>query len=599
MARRGSARHTPQSFNDQEAVSSLCAWIARTQRAMPDIKANDKWPNIDGYIEMTDDRGHPLGTLKAQVKKLTKADAKSKRFRFTKNDSREKFLRYCDESRELPIILIGVDINDDTCQLAYWRHIDKRYLESLGAYTDITFSPAHVTSRTDRAFISEWQRLVEAQNAKARIAEAFTAEELDRITRTGTRILGVVDDKFRTIHLFLDRLNDLLDHKFSIIKEIFYLNCWKVGFAYFDYRADYVGYILYPIPLNHNDVLIKEVDRDLFEVFQQRRLGYSTHHSNPIATDPAGEVERVIRRKLDIMIEEKLFNHRGSEALAREYVCAFIDRYHRLLGMEPGRDQYPLQEINEGFHVYLPFWLDEAFNFMKTNNRNNFNERINAGRIPYYNIDWGQEIGDALDTIRARVLERLRNKDDVPALPVGDGILSPRIFAELLNYLEENGFQQLRRLYSPRGRQADAFWQTLTPDRVETNLKIFLKGFLDGYDAFIENNFPAFKEKLSFLGAADTLLCVYDLQARHRGPGYTMYFLKSSSGPSYRTIEVLSRQQLGLDDSWRNVVSIAGQEYKNMGAHWESLPRINIGAPIVDLIYKVLKGRLAYVLRSE
>src|SRR5690348_55120 len=83
MIGRGSARHTKQSFSDQEAVSSLCAWIARTRRAMPDIKANDKWPNIDGYVEVTDAMGHPQGTLKAQAKKLSKADARSKRFRFT------------------------------------------------------------------------------------------------------------------------------------------------------------------------------------------------------------------------------------------------------------------------------------------------------------------------------------------------------------------------------------------------------------------------------------------------------------------------------------------------------------------------------------
>ncbi len=51
------AKHTKNSFYDQQSVGMVSAWIAQTHRAMPDLKANDKWPNIDGYIELTDENG--------------------------------------------------------------------------------------------------------------------------------------------------------------------------------------------------------------------------------------------------------------------------------------------------------------------------------------------------------------------------------------------------------------------------------------------------------------------------------------------------------------------------------------------------------------
>lgn len=126
------AKHTNYSFQDQQAVGLVSAWIAESKRAMPDLKANDKWPNIDGYVELTDLNGYPLGNVKVQIKKLSKKNAKDKKHTF-KDD---KFLAYCRETTDwIPIIFIGVDLDN---HIGYWVHIDDGLLSSIGTGKTIT-----------------------------------------------------------------------------------------------------------------------------------------------------------------------------------------------------------------------------------------------------------------------------------------------------------------------------------------------------------------------------------------------------------------------------------------------------------------------------
>jgi hypothetical protein len=597
MAGRGKpAKHTQQSFSDQEAVSSLCAWIARSRRAMPDIRANDKWPNIDGYIVLTDIGGFPQGTLKTQVKKLSKSDAKAKRFKFSKKESREKFLAYCEESRELPIILVGVDTER---QCAYWKHIDKLYLNSLKDGEDILFPSENIITLEVSDYVDDWLKIVKASDQKARIAEAFSAEELERITHSATRILGKENDNFRSIHLFLDKLNGQLDKDFRIIKEVFYLNAWKVGFAYYHYDANSVGYMLYPVPLASNDVLIKEVDQTLFDEFRQKGLGFSEHSSNPIESNPDEEVERVIKQRLDTLIKHRLCKHIGSDALAREYIIAFIERYPEQLNLSPDKESYAISEIDEALNQFLPFWLDEAFKFLHSTNGNGFKERLRTGRVPYYDLGWWNEIRRAdLDNIKIRALERIKNKEQIPVLPIGASELSPRIFAELFNSLKvKTDLVKVTRLYTPRNTNVSTIFQFYTPREVKDNLTVFFNNFPYAYSAFLDNNFPDLKERLPFMGAANKLIFVYDLKSMPMHPIYTLYLLKDEGGDPDTQTEVLTREEFGQDDPWgAQNLSHKGRTYKIINYPRGSLNFIYSFTPMMDFIYGHLKSALGSYL---
>lgn len=69
--------------------------------------------------------------------------------------------------------------------------------------------------------------------------------------------------EFKDIHRFLDQLNIYLDTDFSIIKDLYYDSCWKLGIAYNSYSEGQITYLLYPINYFKNDLQIREISDKL------------------------------------------------------------------------------------------------------------------------------------------------------------------------------------------------------------------------------------------------------------------------------------------------------------------------------------------------
>ena len=62
--------HSDNDFTDKESVSLIENILARHKRVMPKLYSSDKWPNIDGHIEVQD-AGHTLvGRSFVQAKTL-------------------------------------------------------------------------------------------------------------------------------------------------------------------------------------------------------------------------------------------------------------------------------------------------------------------------------------------------------------------------------------------------------------------------------------------------------------------------------------------------------------------------------------------------
>ena len=168
---------------------------------------------------------------------------------------------------------------------------------------------------------------------------------------------GRTDARFVNIHYFLDELNGYLDNAFSIVKQIFYPNTWKLGFAYFQYEDSRLAYSLYPIARNRNDVQIKEINKTLLNKIKRERLDFSTLTSrNPLETNPKVYAKEVVHQKTSDIIKRRWLKHSGSEYLAKEFIFAFIDRFHIPMGLEL-KDKYSLEEIEKAIDTYLPLWL--------------------------------------------------------------------------------------------------------------------------------------------------------------------------------------------------------------------------------------------------
>lgn len=605
------AKHTRQSFYDQQAINVVSAWLAETQRAMPDLKANDKWPNIDGYIEITDENGFPKGTLKAQVKKLSKANANKKQHSFKDY----KFLSYCRESLDwIPILFIGVDLDKDLDkQQAYWLHIDKSFVEELKGNKTVKFIDSQIIKSKMQDFIRDWEKIIQLYDSKAEEFEKYK-KAFSIISDIITPALGRTDNKFVKIHYFLDDLNSLLDGKFTIIKRIFYPSAWKIGLAYYQYKNNELAYTLYPVPSNKNDVQIKKVDKSLHDRIQKEGLGFVKHFAeNPIENRPNEYAKEIIKSKASKLIENKLLNHSGSDFLAREFVFAFIDEFQTQMGLQK-KDKYTIEEIENAFYKYLPLWLEEAHKFLISENRNNFNDRIKQCRILYSDPNIIFEIGeDERETITGKVKSRIINKENISNLPMGkmgNKQFPFGLFVEFFSFLKQKT-KEITRLYRPKDllrckEKGCLVWEMFSKKDAKHNFNIFFESLPRVCRTLIRNNFPLLEKELSLFEKADKIAVSWLAKDNYNKtkniPIYEMFYLKSEKRDIKQSVEILNDEETKMFkniDLRKNNVNFRGENYKIIMRQSSILDFLYEDTPMLNFIYKLLEDKLKAYFNAE
>lgn len=598
------AKHTKQSFYDQQAISFVSAWIAETQRAMPDLKANDKWPNIDGYIEVTDENGYPKGTLKVQVKKLSVKNAQKKQYSF-KDD---KFLSYCRESADgIPTLFIGVDLKNNK---AFWLHMDHDFLNKNGGKKTIKLTESQVIKSGKEDFIKDWESIIAIYDSKNEEFEKYK-KAFSILSDVINPALGKTDDKFIKIHYFIDEINNYLDNKFPIIKQIFYPKTWKLGFAYYQYEKSKLVYTLYPIAWNRNDVQIKEVDKNLHDKIQKEGLGFTGYFfENPLETQPKEHANEIIELKIKEIIKARLLKHTGSDFLAREFIFAFIDKFHVQMGLEQ-KDEYLIDEIEKSFYSYLPFWLKISHDILLLKDRNNFKNRAANRRMSYFNPDIIGEIENIeLEEINKKVKEAFEKNISAPQIPMGNEQIPFGLFVEFLNFLKQTKNKVVRiykiKDFSRLKNNNNFVWSVFSRSNLDYNLKAFFIGLLDVYETVLQNNFPFLKGDLSLFGEADTILVYWNAKDVYNdfqdGPTYEMYYLKSRINRVDKKIFLLTDEEAtemkDVNFTTKDV-NFRGKKYQITFKIKSVLDFIYNDTPMLDFVYKEIKSSIENYLKNN
>jgi hypothetical protein len=558
---------------------------------MPDLRANDKWPNIDGYIELTDELGHPLGILRIQVKKLSKINAKKKKHSFRDN----KFLAYCQESQDwTPILFVGVDID---ARKAFWVHIDHGYVDGLAGAKTINFPEDQIIQLDDIRYIKDWERIVEESNTRSVWFEK-NKKAFSMMADVITPALGKTDPRFIQIHEFLDETNYLLDYSFPIVKKMFYPKTWKLGMALHKYDIAELIYSLYPIALDRNDVQIKEIDEPLRKALSGEGLEFSMYYGdNPIIKGPRKLAIKRVHSKLKILMEHRALNHTGDKFLAQEYLFAFIDKFYTQLGLVE-KDSYSVREIEEAFYEYLPLWMDEAYRFLKENNRNGINKRI--ARNGFTDIDvLGHFRQGELNEIQTVVAKRRKSSAEKPRVNIDSSSnLSPGTFAQFLNYLKQEGEEKINRQYNKRvyNNSGGSIFKTLTNDEAAHNFRLVLANFKSAYTAVIKNNFGNTQDGISLFKRVSNILAAYqevaDSDYLTRGPQYRLIKLKdnSFSEGDVKIIEYSEAIELERMLISKRKIRYQGKDYTNLQIMNGNADFLFHDTPLLELIYQNLNS---------
>lgn len=596
MAERKQIKPAPYSNTDTAEVAAVTIFesLLNQKNLKLDIRKRDKIPNIDGYIEIVDDFGCPVGKLEVQIKKMPDG--------FTKMQCPLSLYAYSEITGN-PVVFVGVDINQ---KVAYWQHINsKNLLQPIASMAQgsmtIHFQPENVIDGRNGRHVLEWKNIVESNLGRYKELEKYRG-----VIENSNPIVGVAKEEFANIHYFLDYLNDFLDKEFSIVKELVYPSAWKIGLAYSDYEEDSVSYALYSIPINKNDVQIKKVDDKLGEELKNEGMGWRGYfEENPIRISPKKHAVDIVEEKALGLLKQRALNFKGSDFLAREFVFAFIDEFHEPMGL-PEKDEYTIAEIEKGFY-HLPIWVIEAINFLVKVRRNNIRSMGDAlYRRPYFDPHMLliQIMDDERKQIEESVQQKIAANYHIPVIPMGNEKFPFGVFFEFLTYLRESKIDSVKRVYVPKdfSRLKDGrgwIWELYSDEAIEKNLSVFFENLPSVYDKIVSKNFP--ETKLPIFGQTNLEVILYEARneaVKERKWPLEFFNLVDANQKEFR-LELRKRDNaLEYSDlSFKTIdckkdVIINGKTYKCVGGRASGLDFIYEDLPMFNYTYSILEENL-------
>ena len=592
----------PASYSttdEQETLAiSTFRYLTDHKKVKLDLKERDKYPNIDGYIELVDEFRAPIAKLEVQIRKLPDDQLKLK--------CPINLLNYTERTCN-PVLFIGVDTRN---RRAYWIHVNKQlFADSIKSQQKtkvVSFPVENVIDGENTSYISEWISIAEIYQIRIRDFPIME-HTLTELSKKSNHILGIERKDFEEIHLFLDEFNALLDGDFFAVKKVFYPNSWKIGLAYYDYKDTNISYSLYPIPIWQNDVQIKEIIGPLRKQ-TMNQLGVIAHYiENPIKLRPKEYAVNIVESKMLKVLENRLLSHEGSEFLAEEFVFAFIEKFSQQLGVER-KEQYALSDIEAGFFNFLPLWTHEAMKFLVNIQRNRIRSLGQLlYRRPYFNPDMliMQISDEERIKIDQTVRKRIDRNDNVPSMPLGNDRFPFRAFVEFLSFLKSKGIKKICRVYLPKDfsrlKQGTGWvWNVFSPDAVETNLNIFFEHLPEVYNGIVSYNFPRIKEKLRIFGDASKTIVTFNVKDSYKehqdAPSFQLFHLKAEESTSYEiTVYKKGDDALPTNLSWDYLgrdLDIDGRNYKLISGCSSILDFIYDDLPMFNFFYDLLTDNI-------
>ena len=599
---RKPARYGKTDEQETLAVDTFRKLVDHKQVKL-DIKERDKYPNIDGYIELVDENLVPIGKLEVQIRKLSDSLRTNRKIQCP-----HSLVAYSERSTCNPVLLIGVDVEQNR---AYWIHVTKENVKiekwSTQKSQVVSFQAHNVIDGKDAKYIAEWKNITETYKTKMQEYNEVK-ESYEELRVHANPVLGIDNKDFQDIHIFLDEINGLLDDKFSIVKKRYYPTAWKIGLAYSRYADDSVTYTLYPIPLSKNDVQIKEIDKTLREQLKDKGLGFTGHNmENPFRRRPKEYAIEIVERKTLEILEHRLLNHKGNEFLAREYIFACVDHFSQQMGLDK-KDSYFIGEIEEAFFYYLPIWVDEAVKFMVKVQRNVVKKYADClyGR-PYFDPDTliVQIMADERKRIDDLVRKRVAQKSSIPRIPLGNRRFPLGIFYEFLSFLKSKGIEKVDKVYSPKDysrlqKTGGYIYNLLSPAAVEKNLEIFFDNLETAYDDIVLQNFPEITEQLHIFGDASLIIVVFNVKEKYEPrdlPTIQFFHLNRKNGDGLR-IEIYKEGEPNAPNiSYGTVrvgesIELNGKKYRLICCSKGVFDFIYEDLPMFNFVYHILEENI-------
>lgn len=597
----------PKSSTGELDSLSIFQYLLNKEFVKPDIKALDKFPNIDGSLELTDSENRPIGKLEVQLKTLDPDNYNNPKYPCEKS-----FFSYCERS-PAPVLLVAVDRQN---KRVYWRHIDRSTISEVaskitGATYFLPLPKENCLDGNNEDYIQKWGVIV--QERQEDLSKLFILksqnEELERkLAELKPKLHNPVNlplFALKEIYNFLDKYNYILDHEFAVVKQVKYPEYWKIGIGILKYEFGEVSFILFPVKFEDAQPLVKEVDRSYdftgLEMLEGRVLMWAGSRDwDCISKYPMTYAYELLDDDI-LRIAGKVNFPLDDLFLAHEYVISFIDSFHEYLVMPKDADSYSLADLKYLLMHIIPMVAATTRNYA------DWVVEYDHGIDQYERFRAGKNHQKDIENAKKKIKEGF-----IPKVKVT--VTSTRYNIELIYFyiraLEKKGFRSALRKYKISQRDETIYnvplWQTWNKQILWENLKLFYEQFYKRYENYIGQHFPIIKDELKNIRSKEytVIHVLYFDENRSYEPWMRVFHLRP---PQYEEGKILCF----LDEDPSNPIKLEnlqvgkyecefeGKLYQISYTHGQRIDFMFEQSPTYALINSMLTDRLKKYLRKR
>lgn len=539
-----------------------------------DIRTRDKYPNIDGTIELVDEYQVPIGKFDIQLRSIPKDQ--------TSYLCETSLVAYSTSST-LPVLLICVDSAN---KYAYWKHINAAMPEFKSKETQKGFT-IHFSTASDGidqtgTYIQKWieitrdyqERIAQYPMVSSQVANKLELKGID----AGDREL---------FQRYVDTVNGLFDRDFVAVKELRFPGTWKLGVGILSSDQFYFRYQIYKVPYGDPLPLVCRFERD-FLLTDEWGPNVICDILTPrkAIIDPSESGRDFVLREVRNVIEKVALPIYG-EMLSADILIAFVDKYYRLIGVSPNADHYLLQDLAYALNQHL----------------------VKMGAAIVKKIAPGGAAGLGIDLdwfsdylVKSKI-EPIAPSQASVYFSFVSRYFPVRAAFDSLRYLLANGITEIDRPFGRRDRELSPggnwVWSGYSPENEIGSTTHILERSLEEYSAFVSGNRFHFPNS-PYLDSDTAVILEYEpvettsLKGPRKGPVLKEHHINNPHHALPKlSVFVRDEKHPRIDTSKFPNIEVDGKVYSAHSSSASIASFLFGRMPVLNLISRMLSGDLS------
>lgn len=441
---------------EQEAVTTLLSRL-NVEKVKPDIKTRDKYPNVDGTLEIVDAELRPEGKFDVQVKKVgpgaRRYSCPIELYAYSKVSS-------------LPVLLIVADTQN---QRVMWRHIFGGMPEFKAGQNSFTVKfTSDDEIGLNESYIDRWRSI--ARDYSERIEKY---PELSARVSRDIELQGINDGDVEYFQRYTNELNSFLERDFQAIRSRVLPPAARFGIGIANTSGDRVEYQHHRIEFGTRQPSVFRVDaKSMNSVFEDPKVLQFNWSIRSALKAPRAQALQFLKRPIEKALKERQLVIHGVD-VACNVLAHFVERFPNVLGLSPA-ECYSLEDLQDAYYKNLP----ESCSRYLPLPQDDGNRYI--GRIHL----WQMEMA----------LQRIPKNGSTMTFPlsnyhVDSGDLPLQAYEDSLKLLLANGIEEVRNPWDYSGaRDGNYIWSYTDRTKVMAELRKLFQRLVSNYGEFARGN---------------------------------------------------------------------------------------------------------------